>query len=212
MNYPTVLLPKQKFKIIQEDLSGYCVLRKIPQGRLPEDTDALPDAEVLGIETASDCFDYSTNLPGHYRIEHNKLALIGPNRKYFRTYWQAGDVEAPVFGEDFNDLDPLDCIYLPIGKIHRKIKHPFKRGEKMSDEYAEAVVLHTPTNCNFWHFSIRWQDAEGTEIKASDAKWKEKLVASIRAAISNLILREPCTEASLPEICYLPLTDLPKPR
>jgi hypothetical protein len=155
MKYPTILLPKRNFKIIDEDLSDRFLLRKVQESLMPKDPDAIPPGEAIGLNTASDCFDYSTNLLGQYNIEHNKIAIIGERKKYFRTYWVSGDVDEPIFEQDFNDNDEISCIYLPINLIHGKIKHPFNRKSGGTQEIAEAVVMHTPTNSNFWHFSIR---------------------------------------------------------
>ena len=195
-------MPKQSFKIIGEDLSDRCLLRKIAESLMPDDPDDIPSADAIGLETASDCFDYSTNLPGVYQIEHNKLSLIGDNRKYFRTYWKSGDVIEPVFEKDFNNKDDCGCFYLPIKHI-QNIKHPFNRGPKTNEEVAEAVVIHTPTNSNFWHFSIRWKDENGDEISVTNSKWKDKLIATIRATVLNLIDRQPCTLKEVPDHFYI---------
>lgn len=188
MNYPEQLLPQLIFKKITTDLSEYFICRKVFDKTLLQEQLPIVAEELLGIVKASDCFDYSTNLPGVFELEHNKIDLIGERKANFRAYWnEESKVEIPVFEKDFVINEDVGWFFLQIDKIN-KIAIPFNRKtENTSKEVATAVVIHTPTNSNFWHFSIKWHDQENF-ISPNDAKWKNSIIATIRALLSELIL------------------------
>lgn len=188
MHYPEGLLPQPNFKEITENLSGYFICRKVLDKSLLEDFSSIIKEELLGLKTASDCFDYSTNLPGVFELHHNEIDLIGDNKKYFRSYWDWNSgVDMPLYQQDFEFNKNVSWFFLQIDKINC-VSIPFnKKAEKPPDETARAIVLHTPTNCNFWHFSIRWKDSKGF-ISPNDSKWKMNIIATIRALMSEMII------------------------
>ena len=57
----------------------------------------------------------------------------------------------------------------------------------MGDQIS-AIVKHTPTNSNFWHFSIIWVLKDGTEINSNSAKWKNIVIATIRAKLQEAFI------------------------
>lgn len=204
MNYPEQLLPQQIFKQITSDLSGYFICRKVFDKQLL--TEPLPPIipdEILSLETANDCFDYSTNLPGVFELLHNCIEHIGERKKYFRTYWDfVSDVEMPVYEQDFTINEKVGFFFLRIGSL-QGLRIPFnKKADEKPNDMATAQVLHTPTNSNFWHFSVRWFDKEGNQISSNSAKWKNGIIAAARAMISELILLEYPAQA-IPEDLYI---------
>ena len=121
-------------------------------------------------------------------MEFNYISLIGERKKYFRDYWDfSGKVEVPIFNEDFTLDGSKGYFFLPINLIHQRIKIPFRKPPKEIENSVTAVVVHTPTRSNFWHFSIRWLDSEGTFIKSSNSTWKNQITASMRAALLELV-------------------------
>ncbi len=58
--------------------------------------------EGILCDDPQDFFDYSTNLHGHFKLEHNFITLIGERKKYFGSYWDFKErVDVPVFKQDF---------------------------------------------------------------------------------------------------------------
>lgn len=190
MTYPEQLLPQLIFKIINIDLSGHFVCRKVLDKtllRLPFPS-ILPE-ELLGIETASNCFDYSTNLPGIFELQHNLIELMGEQKTYFRKYWDAvSEVKVPAYLQDFSINENGGWFFLKIDKING-ITIPFnnRKSEDLPNEIATSVIVHTPTNSNFWHFSIKWKDEKAVFINTNNAKWKNSIIATVRALLSELI-------------------------
>lgn len=200
MKYPQSLLPQPIFKEIKEDLSGCFICRKV-SGRFLQDLNlGLPDEKLLGMDTENECFDYSTNLPGVFELWHNKIELIGVNKRYFRSYWDwETSIAPPEFEEDFQFNIDVSCFFLRIGAIE-KISIPFnKKPNSQPDDALFCVVAHTPTNCNFWHFSIKWKNSEGEFISGNKAAWKYNRIATIRALLAQLISIRPVRQEILKE-------------
>lgn len=192
MKYPQSLLPQPIFKEISEDLSAYFICRKVAGTLHKNITVGLPDEKLLGMESESECFDYSTNLPGVFELWHNTIELMGANKKYYRSYWDwESAVAAPKFEEDFGLSEDISCFFIRIGAVE-KISIPFnKNPNKQADDVLYGVVCHTPTNCNFWHFSIKWKNSKGEYINANKATWKYNRIATIRALLTQLISIRP---------------------
>lgn len=185
MAYPAILLPQLSFKEITEGFEEGWLCRTFP------DQDGwydFPTPEWVFFNKWEELYDYSTNYLGHFEVEHNFIALCGEKKRYFQAYWNFTDeVLTPVIEEDFTEDRSKKTFFLPISLIHKKIKIPFNRPPKNAPDGLTAIVAHTPTNSNFWHFSIRWVDANGIIIKPSDSKWKEERIATMRALLAEMI-------------------------
>lgn len=187
MLYPAEILPQPHFKKINESLDGFFICRKVPNRQALELTPIIKE-ELLGLERASDCFDYSTNLPGVFELVHNKLEIVGEDKKYFITYWDEGvPVVTPIHEQDLIVNDGAGWFFLPINKV-AGLRIPFNRKQNLpTNETALSAVVHTPSNSNFWHFSIKWKDDNGDYISANESKWKNQIIAKVRALFSELI-------------------------
>lgn len=190
MQYPNQLLPQLNFTKITSILNGYFVCRKVPDKKKLEQSISIAPEELLGIEVAGDCFDYSTSLTGIFELAHNAIELTGERKKYFRTYWDENSaVDIPEFEKDFILKEETGWFFLQIDRING-ITIPFNRkGTIPENETATAIVVHTPTNSNFWHFSLKWKDDKGF-ISTNDSKWKNNIIATVRALLCELIILE----------------------
>jgi hypothetical protein len=193
MEYPEVLLPSIHFKKIETDLSGHFISRTTPiQDILNPETGKLKGEALC--DDPLEFFDYSTNLIGHFRKEHNYITLCGDEKKHFRDHWDfKAVVKIPVYEKDFLFNEEKGVFYLPINKIHEKIRFPKNINNNKSD-YIVATVVHVPSFSNFWHFCIKWHDNDGNIISSNKSTWKNAIISSIRATILELF------ELSDPEI------------
>lgn len=200
MNYPEALIPRLHFKRIETDLSEYWLCRTTPNlDLLQPNSGRLKEIVLFQDNNWEELYDYSTNLPGYFRLTDNFITLQGEERKYFRSYWDFLEaVRIPVFEQDFTVDESKGIFFLPIAAIHRKIQFPLKRPPKLSDDILTAIVVHTPTRSNFWHFSICWEDTQQKIIKPSDSKWKEDCIATMRALLMELI------ETDVPVVNVIP--------
>jgi hypothetical protein len=162
-----------------------------------------PD-EILCSENR-ELFDYSTNLLGHFLPEDNHITLIGDNKKYFYAYWNfTEEVILPVFQQDFEFDSNRRFFFLPIRRIHQKIRLPMPSPPKKVDETLTAHVIHTPTRSNFWHFSICWADKNGKFEKYKGSDWQKRICSTMRHTLQELIMFDLTNEVtSLPESHYV---------
>ena len=188
MNYPEELLPFKYYKKITSNLTGHYICRTTPNKNLIHPNTGLLRDEVLFGNSSHECFDYSTNLIGYFQTEHKYITLIGEEKRYFREYWNFKEnVKTPIFNKDFNYDKKRGLIYFLIDKIHKSIKIPYIKGTEQ-EAIATAIIKHTPTRSNFWHFSIRWLDKDNKVISRNKSMWKNKIIASFRAKINEIYL------------------------
>ena len=199
MIYPYRLIPRPSYKRIEVNgiLDNWlCRATSTPQ-LIPPDEEGEPyPEENFFIEGKwTDLYDYSTNLLGHYLVEDICIGLCGSKeaREYFRNDWNfTDDVEVPVFEDSFEIMEPRGTFFLPISKVHQKLQISTPSPPRPSGDVLTAIVVHTPTNCNFWHFSIRWVDSIGNHVNAKTrSEWKEQCAATMRAFLSYILSSSP---------------------
>lgn len=198
MKYPEVLLPRQNFKLIDSEIPDYIICRiTSTKDIIKSKTGKLKD-EVLSTSD-HDFFDYSTNLLGHFLLDHNYLTLTGLNKKYFYTYWNFNEaVTTPKFNDDFFIENSKGYFFIQIGSIHNSIKCPYSKPKNIEGEVT-AIILHTPTNSNYWHFSIKWRDKDGSYISPNLTQWKYQIINTMRAALIEQSLLELPITTKLPQ-------------
>ena len=154
-------------------------------------------------ENDSEFFDYSTNLLGHFQLEHNYISLCGDEKKYFRSCWNFKEkVRIPIHKKDFIIDGTKGYFFLQVGDIHEVIKCPYSKNKKLTGE-AIACVVHSPSRSNYWHFSIKWRDKDGLYISQTDSKWKYPLINSTRAALLEFgQIQAPKIIDCIPKDCY----------
>lgn len=192
MNYPEHLIPKPSYFIIQntQDLGEYYLIRHTPDKDLiDKDTKQL---KVSYIETRTDNLkDLSTNLLAIFRYEDRifKIKRESQDRAYFNSLWQEKQEVNPIpKNEDDFEIDQnRGAFYLKIDSIvGQPVTHI--NGDTNEKWTARAVVVHTPTNSNFWHFSVRWHDENGNIASEKERKRKKILTLTKTIIMENAIL------------------------
>jgi hypothetical protein len=187
MNYPIELLPRTIYKKISSGFEESFLIRKTntvdiihpSTGFLRDEVICNNDYHLVG---------YSTNLGCKYKTAYLPIEIIGDKRSFFNALWNDTDsIEIPIFEQDFvfNDTNSSH-FFLLIKEIHNKIKLPFSRDQKKHEEYAVSVILHAPTNCNFWHFEINWIDQDDRAFNTNKSGWKTLFLSSVKAIIREL--------------------------
>lgn len=155
MNYPARLLPKSSYRKIAlvEELLPLFLLRHTPTKDilLPSTNEINPD----NLKIQSDHLkDLSTNLLGEFTVDDNKIEIIERDKDFFDDWIEADSlINVPRFNEDFVINEERGYIYFNIKDVISM---------RLSHETADKIlynlifkIIHTPTKCNFWHFSIR---------------------------------------------------------
>ncbi|MEJ6980726.1 hypothetical protein WG906_09720 [Pedobacter sp. P351] len=133
--------------------------------------------------------DLSTNLLGHYTEEHIKIMIQKVFSDDFNTYCDPSFPGiAPLYPEqfDFND----QRVYWTV-KIEDIVGLEFEFMTGKTKKKIKSYVQHTPTKCNFWHFSIRWEVEgekifETADLLTNKSKLSQKIGAASRATFSQL--------------------------
>lgn len=194
MDYPEYLLPKPSYDRHitfdgKESIPLYLVRHthskdiKDEYGRLKSDYVNLRTGELK---------DYSTNLLGVFKADDCIISAplqSSPNYHFFERAWQRSEkVLVPTFQVDFNVKEERGRFYLRVSNFHLKEFGP--TDECPPTPYCK--VLHTPTNTNFWHCSIRWYcDGKDSE------QWEDKKLKRMRAVMRAFIIK--FAEFDLPE-------------
>lgn len=190
MTYPIYLLPQQNYKKIE-----FC--SELNEGFLIHFTDTKdnkdPDTKNLKlscvVKRTDHLRDYSNNLLGvfltndiYWGIENSE------NKGYFISEWNIGEkVKVPIVPNDVKKSLARGYFFLPIKNCHQAIVN-------YSDETNMkpiCKVLHTPTNSNFWHFSLRWFYNDVDILNWTDKERKRILTAAKSFIIQNAKFDEP---------------------
>ncbi|OYU67915.1 MAG: hypothetical protein CFE22_02570 [Cytophagaceae bacterium BCCC1] len=204
MIYPNELLPQSDYKLIDFEsldcLSDLIVLCRQTKDSnfiaFDSDNSEIIKSEYISIET-DHLRDFSTNLFGifnenHFGIEWSKNAKTDG---MFDNWEENNEIVNPVFEEHFYINPKKSAFFLKLNDFQNKFIPNDQNDEILSK------VIHTPCNCNFWHFSIRWliNGIDSSELP----KTKRRSVLSIaRTQISLSGQSEPADFNILDSKCY----------
>ncbi|MDO8366362.1 MAG: hypothetical protein Q7T20_06160 [Saprospiraceae bacterium] len=178
MQYPKHLIPDPNYKRIAfgDWLHNYYLVRNTPDRELLDaETGKLKITYI--VPQSNHLRDFSTNLLGTFTLNDVGFFLkeVDKERKnYFNALWEEGDlVEPPIFLIDFDFNENLGCFFLFIGDLDgQQVPYQINNGPTLS---ATCRIIHTPTRCNFWHFSIRWMTEMG-DLELQKGTWVERLL------------------------------------
>jgi hypothetical protein len=205
MIYPQHLLPQSEYKIIDwsDALRPFYLLRSVPTADFwDQETDSVR-VKYVNDNGRDKLKDYSVNLFGVFT--KNDVAIVFNNNEqkaYFTDDWTpATQVNAPQ-STDFQVLESFGCFYYLINTI-QDFPQPFKMNG-IPGHYAKCYVCHTPTNSNFWHFSVRWKiGSEDINIVLSVSQRKD-LLGLVRGFLVENALKvlPPNAPTEIPEAYY----------
>lgn len=201
-SYPQRLLPKDEYKIIDNDILGRypsLVLVRHVEGKdiVMGDTGILSPASI---KIQSDHLrDLSNNLLGVFLIDDVKYGVSKEYAEY-DALWSPGEhVDCPKDGEYFYDENRA-CYYIPINELIQC------EGIVKDSNVWKFKLFHTPTRRNFWHISIRLINEEGMEVsqmELSDNKKKKIWKAAKDLLVSQIIKIENQEYLPIPEEAYV---------
>lgn len=136
--------------------------------------------------------DYSNNLLGifttddiYWKVEESL------NKPYFTSDWIIGDsVKQPIIPDDFNKDSERGYFFLKIKDCHTI---PIEYSDD-TETITECILLHTPTNSNFWHFSLRWY-CDGVDILEWSTNRRRRILTAAKIfIIERAFFTEPLFE------------------
>ena len=212
LTYPSILLPKKNYKFIDCDVSDRFLIRLINREKNEPIKDALNNIFIKFICSPEALIqDLSTSLLGNYTIDHTRISLTKEGASLFGVYCNPNFEGQPLNNPEQFAENP-DRLYWVIGiKIINELKAVEITRQNNKTKVLEVFncspyVEHTPTKCNFWHYSVRWK-ANGFNLTDIDYKERQTLAQKIghkvRVNLSRLVkdyLPPGITE--LPVECY----------
>jgi len=203
MLYPERLLPQAHFQTIRQDLQtaeSYLIRHTESTNIYDPDTGHLLPSCVA--PQTNHLHDLSTSLLGIFTPPDIEYQLIGERKPYFDDLWIPGEtVPTPVFDQDFIQRPERGFFVLRTSDISG-LTVPYNMGTQ-SDLTAVCHVLHTPVRANFWHFSIRWFNAEG-DVLLQNGNWKRRLLTACKSLICQFARFEVSEYTTPPTEWYSP--------
>jgi hypothetical protein len=172
MQYPVHILPQPNFKRILDIkvLHNYHLIH-FTESKDNKDSDNKVRLESI-VRVTNHLRDYSNNLLGTFEIEDIYLELTkGEFKDYFNADWIQGSKldRTPQFDKDFVINKERGFFFLSINECN-DYEVNYTDGSNVKPI---CKVLHTPTNSNFWHISLRWFH-NGQDISELDEKQVRK--------------------------------------
>ncbi|AQG81017.1 hypothetical protein [Spirosoma montaniterrae] len=199
MSYPERLLPQPTYKQIDFDWvssrSYYLVRHTDSTDITTEEGRLKSDYVVLQTDHLR---DYSTNLLGEF--EPDDVAWNWLKGTTCTQLWSGNcPGQMPTVGTDVEWVAGRGRFYLAIYQ-HHTFSFPANGGT----EQITCRVLHTPTNGNFWHCSLRWWwNSEDVATYGDDRqaqKRRRQILSTAKTFITiNALLTEPTYQAVPPE-------------
>ncbi len=179
MNYPEHILPKVHFKIMHwhDDLLCCALVRKV---NVPDFYDYQNnEIKVDHIKLQRDHLrDFSTSLLGIFKEEDFQFEIAKEVKDTYYKLWEEGKKVKRPKSKDFGIVKPVFYFYLAINGLHGKIvKYIY---ENKTEFEGKCIVKHTPTNANYWHFSVRWLNSEGEDLNDEESRHSKQLLSSAK--------------------------------
>jgi hypothetical protein len=172
MQYPVHILPQPNFRKITniqllhnyhlihftESKDNRDVANKVREDSIVRQTDHLRD--------------FSNSLLGTFEIDDIYLELTkGEFKNYFNADWDQGaNLErTPQINRDFVINKERGFFFLSVSECN-DYEVNYSDGSNVNPT---CKVLHTPTNSNFWHVSLRWFH-KGQDISELEERQRRK--------------------------------------
>lgn len=190
--YPQHILPKPHFKLIIDiELIKRGILIHYTDSKDNRDSDNLLKEQSVA-RHENHIRDYSNNLLGAFGIEDIYIDVtVSESKDYFIDLWNVGSaVKSPIFKKDFKVNSERGYFFLNISDFHNKEVNFVDLDDPKLSVKATCQVLHTPTNSNFWHFSLRWITKEGLDIYSLGQNQQRGMQRRVLSAAKSLIIKK----------------------
>ena len=173
MQYPVHILPQPNFRRITniQVLHNYHLIHftETKDNRDSNDGKVKEDSIVRKTDNLR---DFSNSLLGTFEIDDIYLELTkGEFKNYFNSDWTEGtDLERiPNIHKDFVVNRERGFFFLSVSECN-DYEVKYSDGSNVNPI---CKILHTPTNSNFWHISLRWFH-NGQDISELEEKQRRK--------------------------------------
>lgn len=202
--YPEHLLPKANFHIMPAkhfaENKDLVLIRHIESANVKyiEGTSTLhPDC----IKFQSDHLrDLSTNLLGIFTYDDIYYGIKKESRDELCALWNEGTDVRKIQPEEFYKDEGRQAFFIPVSITLKYIS------DEVQLHRWHFGLYHTPTNCNFWHVSIRVLDENNNEVSQIETiknNGKKKIWKTARDfLVSDIISLKELSYKPIPIECY----------
>lgn len=182
MEYPQHLLPQSNYKKIEwSNNLGECSLVRHTN---TQDI-FMPGTKAIStdkIKFPSEHFnnDLSTNLLSVFRLEDLYIQIL--NNELIQDWIPQQDTCCPIIEKDFIVNKNRAHFALTVNDVLN-----LNSALPLIENKLRLEVLHTPTKCNFWHFSIRvYENNIDVSLLPISEKQKIKLWRKVRNILADI--------------------------
>ena len=202
--YPEHLLPKANYHIIQakhfDENEDLVLIRHIESSKVKymEGTDILhPDCIKIQKDHLR---DLSTNLLGIFTYADIYYGIQKESSEELYALWHEGSSVRKILPTEFFKDEGRQAFFIPVHKTLKFIPY-----EVQSHKW-HFGLFHTPTNCNFWHVSIRVLDENDNEVSQIETitnSGKNRIWKTARDfLVSDIISTKELYYKPIPTDCY----------
>ena len=197
MPYLSHLLPLEEYKVIEDSPKGNCLIRYTEDKDIVDEAGQIKSSHVCTPRT--NCENLSVSLFGIFREEDIVYHVVGDKRTFFQEEWTTGQSISPPDSSDYEERKERGFFYLKIDDIHN---HPIVYERNNEQHKLICSVVHCPTNCNFWHFEVRWRNEEGL-IRMQSGNWKKRVLNKVRNIVSEFGQIGSPSKTDIPRSLYI---------
>ncbi len=200
--YPIILLPGKHKCHFCCSLIEHSLIRFTPPGvELKDSVSGHLTDRAIGKPSSTHMPDLSTSLFGIYDIDHNKIEIL--NKEFTKYCVPNYESEIPIYAKDFEINADRGYWFVRINEITGKRIECTHNKQTIE---AICKIEHTPTKCNFWHFSVRWHITNFNEnwhqLDTNGNNWWEKLAHSARIFIKGFGTTNVPNKIEIAKNCY----------
>ena len=144
--------------------------------------------------------DLSTNLLGIFTYTDIFYGIQKESRDELCALWNEGSNVRKILPEEFFKDEGRQAYFIPVA-----ITLKYLSDEVQSHKW-HFGLFHTPTNCNFWHVSIRVLDENNNEVSQIETiknNGKKKIWKTARDfLVSDIISTKELFYKPMPTECY----------
>lgn len=182
MSYPNRLLPQPNYIKISNctELLNCFLIRHTSSKEVIDIVTNKLKQELVVLQT-DHLRDYSNNLLGIFELDDIYWSIqANENKERLIASWENGvEVTVPAVPFDFSVDYSRGYFFLEISKCHEKVV-PF---EDATSTVVKCILIHTPINSNFWHFSLRWLCDGVDSTKLENKTKRRRFLAAARIFI-----------------------------
>lgn len=179
MPYPSHLLPRKEYKYLEDILRGGFLVRYTQDKDIVDEAGQVKSSHVCTPRT--NCENLSVSLFGIYQEEDVMYCMVGDRSAFFQERWIVGESVPHPADKDYEERRERGFFYLSIDDIHN---HTITYEKNNEQHDLICSIVHCPTNCNFWHFEVKWRNEDGF-IQPQSGNWKKRVLNKIRNIISE---------------------------